>query len=286
MSGTVSTRWYWSDWMSDPGLRACGYAARGLWKDMLCIAGSNKGKDYGFVTLNGRPLDAAGIARMTGGTLAEVETLLAELDRNGVFSRDRRKVIYCRRMVRAEKNRGNGRLGGNPNLTKTRDNSESVQPRPKAPIPEPEPEPVPVKKKPAPFRDGLFVSDWPDDYRDEFWRNYPRKTEKKAAMAKLDAVRKSGTVAWAPFMAGVLRHLTHVRATRTEERYVKHPATWLNRGCWEDEYAAPGSAPAPRNAGGGFAEARRQLRERARGDRDAADASVEDDGPTLPAGRE
>lgn len=152
MSGTVSTRFFWPDWMSATDLRACGYAARGLWLDMLCVAGSNKGREHGFVMLNGRPLDAADIAKVTGGSVQEVEALLAELERNGVFSRDRRGAIYCRRMIRAEKNRGNGRLGGNPNYKKTKENPKSVKPRPKALIPEPEPEPeslFPNGKSPA-----------------------------------------------------------------------------------------------------------------------------------------
>lgn len=140
MSGTISTRWFWSDWMSDAGLRACGYAARGLWKDLLCIAGANK-KEYGFVSLNGRKLDAHQIAQMTNGTEQEVLPLLDELERNGVFSRDRRGTIYCRRMVRAEKNRRNGRLGGNPNLLKEKENPKPVKPRSKPLIPEPEPKP-------------------------------------------------------------------------------------------------------------------------------------------------
>lgn len=267
MSGTVSTRWYFSDWMSDPALRACGYAARGLWKDMLCIAAASKGKDYGFVMLNGKRLDAAGIAHMTNGAAAEVETLLAELDENGVFSRDRRGVIYCRRMVRAEKNRGNGRLGGNPNLLEKKGNKKSVRVEPKAPIPEPEPEPEPKSKTLPPPGDGLFaqpkaavpMADWPKDYQEQFWRNYPRKTEKKAALAKLDAIRKSGTVRWAAVIGGLLRFVQHCKASRTEERYIKHPTTWLNRGCWEDEHGPPTPPSAPR--GGGMAQVHRMLRE-------------------------
>lgn len=114
MTGTVSTRFFWPDWMSATDLRACGYAARGLWIDMLCIAGSNKGKEHGFVMLNGRPLGAADLAKVTGGSIQEIEALLAELEHNGVFSRDRRGAIYCRRMVRAGKYQTNGRLGAVP----------------------------------------------------------------------------------------------------------------------------------------------------------------------------
>jgi hypothetical protein len=137
MSATDSTRWFFPDWMSDPGIRASCLAARGLWKDLLCLAGMNKGADHGFVLLNGRIPSLADLARMVGASESEVAPLLQELETNGVFSRDRRKVIYCRRMVRAEKNRRNGKLGGNPNLRKNNDNQESLQLTPKAHIPVP-----------------------------------------------------------------------------------------------------------------------------------------------------
>jgi uncharacterized protein YdaU (DUF1376 family) len=78
------------------------------------------------------------------------------------------------------------------------------------------------------------VSDWPVDFRDQFWDAFPRKTEKKSAMAKLEVIKKSGAVPWARFIAGVHRYCDHVAGT--EERYIKHPTTWLNRGCWDDEH--------------------------------------------------
>lgn len=141
MSGTVSTRWYFTDWISDQNVRACSLAARGLWMDMLCIAGGNKGRDYGFVVIAGKALGAKELGRHVGSSESEVEPLLVELEENEVFNRDRRGIIYCRRMVRAEKNRTNGRLGGNPNLMKNKSNPSSVQLETKALIPEPEPEP-------------------------------------------------------------------------------------------------------------------------------------------------
>lgn len=79
-------------------------------------------------------------------------------------------------------------------------------------------------------------SDWPGDYPAQFWAVFPRRTEKKAAVAKLDAIRKSGKVTWSRFFAGVNRYAMHVASNNTEERYVKHPTTWLNRGCWDDEF--------------------------------------------------
>ena len=30
-------KWYPADWRSDPGLRMCSFAARGLWADLLAL---------------------------------------------------------------------------------------------------------------------------------------------------------------------------------------------------------------------------------------------------------
>lgn len=251
MSGTISTRWFWSDWMSDTGLRASSYAARGLWKDLLCIAGLQKGRDYGFVLLNGKKPEIADIAQMTNGVAAEVEALLLELKNKGVCSTDRRGVIYCRRMVRAEKSRGNGRLGGNPNLMKNKENTNQVQPRPKALIPEPEPEPI-VEAQTAQQRGGeLDLSDWPADYREQFWTLYPRRLEKKAALSKLEAIKRGGRVTWQIFKAGLERYAAYSRGV--EARFIKHPTTWLNRGCWDDEQDRPNSGGTPPGGGNPWA---------------------------------
>lgn len=118
MTGTTWTKFFWADWMSDPALRLCSYAARGLWMDMLSIAASHD--PVGYVAVAGRALDSTSLARMTGGTESEVAHLLSDLDRNGVFSRDRHGAIYSRRMVKdaklAAQARQNGQLGGNPSL--------------------------------------------------------------------------------------------------------------------------------------------------------------------------
>ena len=118
MSGTVWTKFYWADWESDPALRLCSLGAQGLWMRMLCIAAAHD--PIGYVAVAGRGLDETALARMTGCSGSEVSALLGELDRNGVFSRDRQKRIYSRRMVADAKAasiaRKNGRKGGNPSL--------------------------------------------------------------------------------------------------------------------------------------------------------------------------
>jgi hypothetical protein len=86
----------------------------------------------------------------------------------------------------------------------------------------------------------LKPDDWPPNYALIFWDRYPRKTEKKAALEKLAAIRKSRAVKFEHIMAGVDRLNERVRRERTIEKYIKHPATWLNRGCWDDQFATGG----------------------------------------------
>lgn len=131
MSGTTWSKFFWSDWQYDPSLRLCSYAARGLWMDMLCIAAAHD--PIGYVAVAGRGLDVTDIARMTGGSETEVASLLGELDRNGVFSRDRHGRIYSRRMIsdakKASEARKNGKKGGNPTLGKGGQKSASDNPQ-------------------------------------------------------------------------------------------------------------------------------------------------------------
>lgn len=135
MAARPWAKFYWNDWRGDPRIRACSLAAQGLWMQMLCIAAD--ADPIGYVTVGGRPMGATDLARQTGASEAEVRTLLDELDRNGVFSRDRKDRIYNRRMIRdareAERNRKNGKKGGNPSLAQPNDdkeeNSRGITPR-------------------------------------------------------------------------------------------------------------------------------------------------------------
>lgn len=111
-------KFYFSDWRSDPCLRVCSLAARGLWMEMLGIM--HEADPYGHLLINGKAPSDAQLAAVAGAPLDLVVALLVELEGAGVFSRNRAGVIYSRRMTRAVKKatvaRTNGRLGGNPAL--------------------------------------------------------------------------------------------------------------------------------------------------------------------------
>jgi len=92
------SKFYWSDWENDPALRVCSLDAQGLWMRLLCIAA--RSNPTGFIVIAGRPCSSTDIALLTGVSEKEVERLLGELSRNGVFSRDVKGRIFSRRMVR------------------------------------------------------------------------------------------------------------------------------------------------------------------------------------------
>jgi hypothetical protein len=111
-------KFYCSDWRGDPRLRMCSLAARGLWIDLMSYA--HEGDPYGHVTIDGKVPDLAGIAALVARPLKEVKAAIAELEERNVFSRADNGAVYSRRMVRdkakAERDKQNGKAGGNPNL--------------------------------------------------------------------------------------------------------------------------------------------------------------------------
>jgi len=124
------TKWYWSDHEGDERLRLCSLAAQGLWMRMQ--AACWKGEPHGHLAIAGEPLGVTDIAQLGNVTETEAATLVAELERRGVFSRDRTGRIYSRRMVRdlakSRKASRNGKKGGNPTLCKKTEKPPPVNP--------------------------------------------------------------------------------------------------------------------------------------------------------------
>jgi hypothetical protein len=117
-------QFYTGDWMKDLALRACSYAARGLWIDMLCMM--HEAPHRGFLeTSQGKPYSAEQIARMTGGKSEEVEKLLAELFCDGVYSKTKSGAIFSRRMKRDEMARADARYRQQKHRNSQQDKAES-----------------------------------------------------------------------------------------------------------------------------------------------------------------
>jgi hypothetical protein len=78
------------------------------------------------------------------------------------------------------------------------------------------------------------ADDWPADHETIFWKAYPRKVGRKQARARLRLIRQRREVTFATLMAAVNRYA--IACKSIEPQFVKHPATWLNAGCWDDEH--------------------------------------------------
>ncbi len=76
--------------------------------------------------------------------------------------------------------------------------------------------------------------DWPADYREVFWAEYPKRVGRLGAMKALDAARKK-FVPWVRLIGAVRAY-----AGTADPKFTKDPQTWLNKGCWDDELPKSG----------------------------------------------
>ena len=56
------------------------------------------------------------------------------------------------------------------------------------------------------------------------------------AQKKFEKIIKDKLATFNELMDGVKRYVWHCKVQKTEEQYIKHPATWLNQGCWKDVF--------------------------------------------------
>jgi hypothetical protein len=112
------SKFIWADWLLDQPLRRCSPEARALWLDMLAL--SARSEPIGVLADGDTEFGVADIARAAGIRKETAARLIAELERNAIFSRDDRGRIYSRRLVREhsarERNKAFGKRGGNPQL--------------------------------------------------------------------------------------------------------------------------------------------------------------------------
>lgn len=124
-----------------------------------------------------------------------------------VFNRDLEKWEATR-----EKRKESGRLGGLKKANNS--NQPPVEPVPK----------VPKASKP-PKVPCLF---------EDFYALYPRKEAKQHALKAYQKAVKQ--VSHKTIIEGVSKYKQQIEAKQTEKQYIKQPATWLNQGCWDDDY--------------------------------------------------
>ncbi len=74
---------------------------------------------------------------------------------------------------------------------------------------------------------------------DQFWSVYPKKVAKKGAERIFKRILKKGEAKAAELIAGAEQYAQQCRDHGTDPRFIKHPTTWLNAGCWADEPEPP-----------------------------------------------
>lgn len=118
------SKFYWSDYDADEGLRVCSLAAQGLWMRMLCLMARATPK--GELRIGGEPCSVVDLSKAVGERDETVADLLNELKRRGVYSVTRTGVIFSRRMRKdaliSRKRAESGRKGGLASLGKQKDN--------------------------------------------------------------------------------------------------------------------------------------------------------------------
>jgi uncharacterized protein YdaU (DUF1376 family) len=127
--------------------------------------------------------------------------------------------------VRANSERWSGR---SPNHSHSHIQKESKKEYPSPSVTETE---IPKSRKMT-FEEGS-KSDWPSGYFLEFWSVYPRKIGKASALKAMAKIYRAGGPSWEKIMDGVRAYAESAKSK--DIQYVKHPATWLNSGCWDDE---------------------------------------------------
>jgi hypothetical protein len=81
---------------------------------------------------------------------------------------------------------------------------------------------------------------------DAFWKAYPRKVGKGAARKAYIKVMDLRHATHDVVMNAVLRYIPLWE--RMEQRFIPHPATWLNQERWEDDIDGEGSNDGPRQS--------------------------------------
>jgi hypothetical protein len=68
----------------------------------------------------------------------------------------------------------------------------------------------------------------------EFYDLYPKKKSRQSAIKAYEKAVKKTT--HEIIMQGLKNYKAEIAIKNTSMQYIKHPATWLNGGCWDDDY--------------------------------------------------
>jgi hypothetical protein len=214
-------KFYPSDWRADPALRTCSLAARGLWIEMLALM--HEAQPYGHLLINSNKVTPEQLAVLVGAPAKQVREMLLMLAKAGVYSIDEKTGdIISRRMLRdkakAERDKANGKGGGNPRL------KQGVNPQDnrvdKAQIPEAR------SQKPESNSELRSGADAPRDFRAELFSEGLKKLA--AITGKTPDSSRSLVGKW---LKSVNDEAIHVLGAieDAERNRVADPVAWINR---------------------------------------------------------
>lgn len=81
----------------------------------------------------------------------------------------------------------------------------------------------------------------PSELRKEFealWSLYPKKQGKDKAYGYYERARKSGTT-YEEVEQGIYAYLNYIKATETEQKYIKMGSTFFSQKAWQDDWTPP-----------------------------------------------
>lgn len=88
------------DWLTNPNVRRCSRAARGMWVDMLALMFGCE--DRGVLSTGGVPWTDEEIAAASGGDISDGLSCIEELLQKGVAHRTSSGAVFCKWMVLEE----------------------------------------------------------------------------------------------------------------------------------------------------------------------------------------
>ena len=96
---------------------------------------------------------------------------------------------------------------------------------------------------PSPSCDAQPADDLDAEFAD-WWAHYPRKLDRLKALKAYRAARRKGVTA-DELKLGVMRYAAECDRNQTQPNFIKHGASWLNAGSWENAPTPPARAASP-----------------------------------------
>jgi len=212
MGKAPAFQFFVKDWLSDPQLRMTSASTKGIWIDLLC---------YMWWSDSGGKLELTidEIVKLTSAQNGEVQLFLDEAKKykfcNVFVTRDGMSQICNRRMTRESKSRELHRIRQQKYRDKHK-RDKNVTPSSPSPSPSPTPKTTTYPKE--------FLL---------FWDKYPKKKAKKEAFKAYQRAKDKPPIA--ELLKIIEQHIETEQWKKEGGEYIPYPATFLNKGMWEDE---------------------------------------------------